>query len=59
MDGSLTIDRLSRSLIDLLGTIHTLEACGVDLCLGALSVLTLILPTPQQLSAPTIMPHLS
>jgi hypothetical protein len=27
MDGSLTIDRLSRSLIDLLGTIHTLEAC--------------------------------
>jgi hypothetical protein len=44
MDGSLTIDRLSRSLIDLLGTIHTLEACGVDLCRGALSVLTLILP---------------
>ncbi len=25
------IDRLGRSLIDLLGTIQTLEACGVDL----------------------------
>jgi hypothetical protein len=30
MDGNLTIDRLGRSLIDLLGTIQTLEACGVD-----------------------------
>ena len=27
------IDRLGRSLIDLLGTIQTLEACGVDLYL--------------------------
>jgi DNA invertase Pin-like site-specific DNA recombinase len=27
------IDRLGRSLIDLLGTIQTLEACGVDLFL--------------------------
>ena len=25
------MDRLGRSLIDLLGTIQTLEACGVDL----------------------------
>jgi DNA invertase Pin-like site-specific DNA recombinase len=25
-----SIDRLGRSLIDLLGTIQTLEACGVD-----------------------------
>ena len=30
MDGNLTIDRLGRSLIDLLGTIQTLEACGAD-----------------------------
>lgn len=28
-----SIDRLGRSLIDLLGTIQTLEACGVDLYL--------------------------
>lgn len=27
------IDRLGRSLIDLLGAIQTLEACGVDLYL--------------------------
>src|SRR5262245_7110063 len=27
------IDRMGRSLIDLLGTIQTLEACGVDLYL--------------------------
>jgi DNA invertase Pin-like site-specific DNA recombinase len=27
------IDRLGRSLIDLLGTIQTLDACGVDLYL--------------------------
>jgi DNA invertase Pin-like site-specific DNA recombinase len=27
------IDRLGRSLIDLLGTIQALETCGVDLCL--------------------------
>jgi len=27
------IDRLGRSLIDLLGTIQTLEACGVDMYL--------------------------
>src|ERR1700730_15824387 len=27
------IDRIGRSLIDLLGTIQTLEACGVDLYL--------------------------
>ena len=27
------IDRLGRSLIDLLGTIQALEACGVDLYL--------------------------
>jgi DNA invertase Pin-like site-specific DNA recombinase len=30
---SWAIDRLGRSLIDLLGTIQTLEACGVDLYL--------------------------
>jgi DNA invertase Pin-like site-specific DNA recombinase len=28
------IDRLGRSLIDLLGTIQTLEHCGVDLYLA-------------------------
>src|SRR5689334_5418221 len=27
------IDRIGRSLLDLLGTIQTLEACGVDRCL--------------------------
>ena len=32
------IDRLGRSLIDLLGTIHTLEACGVDLYLDQQSI---------------------
>ena len=32
------IDRLGRSLIDLLGTIQTLEACGVDLCLDQQSI---------------------
>jgi hypothetical protein len=35
MDGSLTIDRLSRSLIELLGTIHTLEACGLTVAENA------------------------
>src|SRR5215471_1281207 len=29
------IDRLGRSLIDLLGTIQTLEACGVDVYVSA------------------------
>jgi DNA invertase Pin-like site-specific DNA recombinase len=32
------IDRVGRSLIDLLGTIHTLEACGVDLYLDQQSI---------------------
>jgi hypothetical protein len=32
------IDRLGRSLIDLLGTIETLEACGVDLYLDQQSI---------------------
>jgi DNA invertase Pin-like site-specific DNA recombinase len=32
------IDRLGRSLIDLLGTIQTLEACGVDLYLDQQSI---------------------
>jgi DNA invertase Pin-like site-specific DNA recombinase len=32
------IDRLGRSLIDLLGTIQTLEACGVDLYLDRQSI---------------------
>ena len=32
------IDRLGRSLIDLLGTIHALEACGVDLYLDQQSI---------------------
>ncbi len=31
------IDRLGRSLIDLLGTIQSLEACGVDLYLDQLN----------------------
>jgi len=31
-------DRLGRSLIDLLGTIQTLEACGVDLYLDQQSI---------------------
>jgi hypothetical protein len=31
-------DRLRRSLIDLLGTIQTLEACGVDLYLDQQSI---------------------
>src|SRR5262249_16545699 len=34
------IDRLGRSLIDLLGTIQTLEACGVDLYLDQQSIET-------------------
>jgi DNA invertase Pin-like site-specific DNA recombinase len=32
------IDRLGRSLIDLLGTIQTLEHCGVDLYLDQQSI---------------------
>jgi DNA invertase Pin-like site-specific DNA recombinase len=32
------IDRLGRSLIDLLGTIQTLEACGADLYLDQQSI---------------------
>jgi DNA invertase Pin-like site-specific DNA recombinase len=32
------IDRLGRSLIDLLGTVQTLEACGVDLYLDQQSI---------------------
>jgi len=32
------IDRLGRSLIDLLGTIQTLEGCGVDLYLDQQSI---------------------
>ena len=32
------IDRLGRSFIDLLGTIQTLEACGVDLFLDQQSI---------------------
>jgi DNA invertase Pin-like site-specific DNA recombinase len=32
------IDRVGRSLIDLLGTIQTLEACGVDLYLDQQSI---------------------
>jgi DNA invertase Pin-like site-specific DNA recombinase len=32
------VDRLGRSLIDLLGTIQTLEACGVDLYLDQQSI---------------------
>src|SRR5262252_9903531 len=32
------IDRLGRSLIDLLGTIQTLDACGVDLYLDQQSI---------------------
>jgi DNA invertase Pin-like site-specific DNA recombinase len=32
------IDRLGRSLIDLLSTIQTLEACGVDLYLDQQSI---------------------
>ncbi len=32
------IDRLGRSLIDLLGTIQALEACGVDLYLDQQSI---------------------
>src|SRR5689334_12240748 len=32
------IDRIGRSLIDLLGTIQTLEACGVDLYLDEQSI---------------------
>jgi len=32
------IDRLGRSAIDLLGTIQTLEACGVDLYLDQQSI---------------------
>jgi DNA invertase Pin-like site-specific DNA recombinase len=32
------IDRLGRSLIDLLGTIQTLETCGVDLYLDQQSI---------------------
>jgi DNA invertase Pin-like site-specific DNA recombinase len=32
------IDRLGRSLIDLLGSIQTLEACGVDLYLDQQSI---------------------
>jgi DNA invertase Pin-like site-specific DNA recombinase len=32
------IDRLGRSLIDLLGTIQTLEACAVDLYLDQQSI---------------------
>ena len=35
---SWAIDRLGRSLIDLLGTIQTLEACGVDLYLDQQSI---------------------
>jgi DNA invertase Pin-like site-specific DNA recombinase len=35
---SWTIDRLGRSLIDLLGTIQTLEACNVDLYLDQQSI---------------------
>jgi DNA invertase Pin-like site-specific DNA recombinase len=34
------IDRLGRSLIDLLGTIQALEAYGVDLYLGQQSINT-------------------
>jgi DNA invertase Pin-like site-specific DNA recombinase len=34
------IDRLGRSLIDLLGTIQTLEACGVDLYLDQQAIVT-------------------
>jgi DNA invertase Pin-like site-specific DNA recombinase len=34
------IDRLGRSLIDLLGTIQTLEACGVDLYLDQQAIET-------------------
>ena len=33
-----SIDRVGRSLIDLLGTIQTLEACGVDLYLDQQSI---------------------
>ena len=32
------IDRLGRSLIDLLGTIQTLEHCGIDLYLDQQSI---------------------
>jgi DNA invertase Pin-like site-specific DNA recombinase len=32
------IERIGRSLIDLLGTIQTLEACGVDLYLDQQSI---------------------
>jgi Resolvase, N terminal domain len=35
---SIGFDRLGRSLIDLLGTIQTLEACGVDLYLDQQSI---------------------
>ena len=35
---SWAIDRLGRSLIDLLGTIQTLESCGVDLYLDQQSI---------------------
>ena len=38
------IDRLGRSLIDLLGTIQTLEACGVDLYLDQQSIDTTTRP---------------
>jgi DNA invertase Pin-like site-specific DNA recombinase len=42
------IDRLGRSLIDLLGTIQTLEACGADLYLDQQSIDT---TTPRPASS--------
>ncbi len=38
LQGHRTWHRLGRSLIDLLGTIQTLEACGVDLYLDQQSI---------------------
>ncbi len=39
------IDRLGRSLVDLLGTVQHLEACGVDLYLDQQQIDTTTVPT--------------
>jgi DNA invertase Pin-like site-specific DNA recombinase len=42
------IDRLGRSLVDLLGTIQGLEACGVDLYLDQQAIDTSALLSPTR-----------
>ena len=53
------IDRLGRSLIDLLGTIQQLETCGVDLYLDQQAIDTTTPPGGSCFRSPAPLPSLS